>query len=96
MAQKQNGPGDLIDHRTRCKKIPPSRYSPTQEMCSTIAETGLNFRVRNGNGCGPCSKDSGKNNIFKSVQWFWTVLASEYFSESSAEMFREIERKAKE
>jgi hypothetical protein len=27
---------------------------------STIAEAGLNFRVRNGNGCGPCSMDGGK------------------------------------
>jgi hypothetical protein len=44
----------------RFKKIPPSRYSPTQEMCSTIAEAGLNFRVRNGNGCGPRSMDGGK------------------------------------
>ena len=44
----------------RAKKIPPSRYSPTQEMGSTIAEAGLNFRVRNGNGCGPRSMDGGK------------------------------------
>ena len=29
-------------------------------MCSTIAEAGLNFRVRNGNGCGPRSMDGGK------------------------------------
>ncbi len=42
------------------KKIPPSRYSPTGKPGSTIAEAGLNFRVRNGNGCGPCSMDSGK------------------------------------
>ena len=29
-------------------------------MGSTIAEAGLNFRVRNGNGCGPRSMDGGK------------------------------------
>ena len=49
------------------KKIPPSRYSPTQEMCSTIAEAGLNFRVRNGNGCGPRSMDGGKTLSLPSV-----------------------------
>ncbi len=51
---------DRLDFERRFKKIPPSRYSPTQEMCSTIAEAGLNFRVRNGNGCGPRSMDGGK------------------------------------
>ena len=28
-------------------------YSPTQDMGSTIRAVGLNFRVRNGNGCFP-------------------------------------------
>ncbi len=51
---------DQFVFERRSKKIPPSRYSPTQEMGSTIAEAGLNFRVRNGNGCGPCSIDGGK------------------------------------
>ncbi len=35
-------------------------------MGSTIAEAGLNFRVRNGNGCGPCSMDGGKTVYFRS------------------------------
>ncbi len=35
--------------------LPPGRPG------STIAEAGLNFRVRNGNGCGPCSMGGGKN-----------------------------------
>ena len=43
------------------RRVPPSRYSPTGKPGSTIAEAGLNFRVRNGNGCGPCSMDGGKN-----------------------------------
>jgi hypothetical protein len=43
------------------KRVPPSRYSPTGKPGSTIAEAGLNFRVRNGNGCGPCSMNGGKN-----------------------------------
>ncbi len=36
-------------------------------MCSTIAEAGLNFRVRNGNGCGPRSMDGGKTLSLPSV-----------------------------
>ena len=48
-------------------QVPPSCYSPTKEIRSTIADVGLNFRVRNGNGCGPHSKDSGKI-FFSSVQ----------------------------
>ncbi len=43
------------------KEVPPSSYSPTGKPGSTIAEAGLNFRVRNGNGCGPCSMDGGIN-----------------------------------
>ncbi len=42
------------------REVPLSRYSPTKEIGSTIAEAGLNFRVRNGNGCGPRSMESGK------------------------------------
>jgi len=42
-------------------QVPPPCYSPTKEIRSTIADVGLNFRVRNGNGCGPHSKDGGKN-----------------------------------
>ena len=45
------------------KRVPPSCYSPTRESGSTIAEVGLNFRVRDGNGCGPHSMDGGKNNF---------------------------------
>src|SRR5262249_56046759 len=33
---------------------------PPRNPGSTIAEAGLNFRVRNGNGCGPRSVESGK------------------------------------
>ncbi len=33
---------------------------PQGRPCSTIAEAGLNFRVRNGIGCGPRSMDGGK------------------------------------
>ena len=32
-------------------KIPAAIYSPTQHPCSTIDPEGLNFRVRDGNGC---------------------------------------------
>jgi hypothetical protein len=36
-------------------------------MGSTIAEAGLNFRVRNGNGCDPRSMDGGKTVASTSV-----------------------------
>ena len=49
---------------TPLKKIPPPCYSPTKEIRSTIADVGLNFRVRNGNGCGPHSKGGGKTFAF--------------------------------
>ena len=41
------------------REVPPSSYSPTRKPGSTIADAGLNFRVRNGNGCGPRSMDGG-------------------------------------
>ena len=50
-------------HPMPLNQVPPSCYSPTKEIRSTIADVGLNFRVRNGNGCGPHSKDGGKNLI---------------------------------
>ena len=53
---------------TPLKKIPPPCYSPTKEIRSTIADVGLNFRVRNGNGCGPHSKGGGKTFTF-SINW---------------------------
>ena len=47
------------------KPAPPKRSHrratlPPGRPGSTIAEAGLNFRVRNGNGCGPCSVNGGK------------------------------------
>jgi hypothetical protein len=42
-------------------KVPPPSYSPTKKPGSTIADAGLNFRVRNGNGCGPRSMGGGIN-----------------------------------
>ena len=62
-SRNKNGPRNsdvFASSRGPFSSIPPSRYSPTQEMGSTIAEARLNFRVRNGNGCGPCSMDGGK------------------------------------
>ena len=40
-----------------------SRQRPTlpqSHPCSTIGAGGLNFRVRNGNGCGPSARVTGK------------------------------------
>ena len=33
------------------RKILATCYSPTNELCSTLAAEALNFRVRYGNGC---------------------------------------------
>jgi hypothetical protein len=51
------------DPKTRCRaRRSHSRATlPPRKPGSTIAEAGLNFRVRNGNGCGPRSVESGKN-----------------------------------
>src|SRR5262245_18900149 len=47
---------------------------------STIAEAGLNFRVRNGNGCGPCSMDGG-------IDSSAGLRSTEYFSGPAIERF---------
>jgi hypothetical protein len=41
------------------KKNPAATYSPTQKPRSTIGAEGLNFRVRNGNGCVPLAIATG-------------------------------------
>jgi hypothetical protein len=38
---------------------PAATYSPTEEVCSTIGAGGLNYRVRDGNGCGPSAIATG-------------------------------------
>jgi hypothetical protein len=45
--------GRFIKRSHRRATLPPGKPG------STIAEAGLNFRVRNGNGCGPCSMNGG-------------------------------------
>ncbi len=88
----------------RFKKIPPSRYSPTQEMCSTIAEAGLNFRVRNGNGCGPRSMDGGKTLSLFPVPLISRTASHDYHYQSlsiridrslNSEYLSELERLAR-
>lgn len=51
-----------------CTKNKKSRRRPTLPPGtpgSTIGDEGLNFRVRNGNGCFPLSMVTGKSNIFR-------------------------------
>jgi hypothetical protein len=43
---------------------------PHNRSCSIIGVTGLNYRVRDGNGCGPCAMVTGK--LLK------TVLSSQF------------------
>ena len=42
------------------EKIPAATYSPTQKMCSTIGAKELNFRVRDGIGCGLLAITTGE------------------------------------
>ncbi len=39
---------------------PATSYFPTPERCSIIGSNRLNFRVRDGNGCDPVDKITGK------------------------------------
>ena len=39
---------------------PATSYFPTPERCSIIGSSRLNFRVRDGNGCDPADKITGK------------------------------------
>ena len=49
------------EERRRPERSHSRATLPPMKTGSTIAEAGLNFRVRNGNGCGPRSLESGKN-----------------------------------
>ena len=50
------------------KKMPATCYSPTAFRCSTIAAEELNFRVRDGNGCGLFANVTGKFKIKENRQ----------------------------
>ena len=39
---------------------PATSYFPTTESCSIIGSNRLNFRVRDGNGCDPVDRITGK------------------------------------
>jgi len=39
---------------------PAISYFPTPERCSIIGSSRLNFRVRDGNGCDPADRITGK------------------------------------
>ena len=43
-----------------CELNPATSYFPTPERCSIIGSNRLNFRVRDGNGCDPVDKTTGK------------------------------------
>ena len=53
-------PGYLREVSGHSEKAPAASYSPTLKECSTIGSGGLNFRVRDGNGCGPSDVATGK------------------------------------
>ena len=47
-------------NRLSLKLNPATSYFPTPERCSIIGSSRLNFRVRDGNGCDPADKITGK------------------------------------
>src|SRR6266571_3501324 len=52
-----------------CGPEKTSRQWPTlphRHQCSTIGAGGLNYRVRNGNGCGPSARITGKTRYSES------------------------------
>ena len=62
--QRSNGQtkrGSVRLNRTKpLKEIPATRYSPTGNPRSTLADETLHCRVRNGNGCNLLSMVTGK------------------------------------
>ena len=58
--EKAKGPTDHMDPSGPSEKAPAATYSPTSNACSTIGSGGLNCRVRDGNGCDPTDKATGK------------------------------------
>ena len=60
MAIEWGSLADSLAVKSRQKKIPAARYSPTGNPRSTLAEETLHCRVRNGNGCNLLSMVTGK------------------------------------
>src|SRR5437899_7561337 len=52
------------------RKDPAASYSPTRRPCSTIGAGGLNFRVRDGNGCFPAAIAT-RNRAVAGVEGDW-------------------------
>src|SRR5256885_16266234 len=50
----------------RCRRRPTL---PRSLERSTIGAAGLNDRVRNGNGCGPCASVASENRLSKIESW---------------------------
>jgi hypothetical protein len=55
---------------------PATSYFPTIENCSIIGSSRLNFRVRDGNGCDPTDKITGK--LFASINALQTEPTLEF------------------
>ncbi len=47
-------------HASKKEKTRQLPTFPHNRSCSIIGVTGLNYRVRDGNGCGPCAMVTGK------------------------------------
>jgi hypothetical protein len=59
MTDRTGGPCPSDLYSMRYKKTRQRPTLPHSCPCSTIGTNGLNFRVRNGNGCGPAVTVTG-------------------------------------
>ena len=60
MDKKRGGAPTCCRRAPRGKEVPASPYSPAGGPCSTLGNAALNFRVRNGNGCGLRFMETGE------------------------------------
>ena len=73
---KRKSPQPTFETRMRAfRKDLAATYSPTKQICSTIGAKELNFRVRDGIGCGLLAIATGKSIL--PDQWMTHLLRSD-------------------
>src|SRR5262249_52960405 len=73
-------------------RIPATSYSPTRRPCSTIGAGGLNYRVRDGNGCVPSAIATGNSESWRTIAHgrIWLVQTHVVAAEESGQAARPI------
>ena len=70
---------------------PAASYSPTGRPSSTIGAGGLNYRVRDGNGCDPSAIATGNSFAANNCVWrIWLVQMHVVAAEKSGQAARPI------